>query len=294
MAMDRSLLDRAAAPFSAWQRELVFEKKKYANHKDRGESVRRDVSVRQRELLAAVSSGPVALGRYLRGKLDLGEKAAIGAPVFQRPKLTPGEYVNPPVPLETELGAAWADDVSPKEASRSAFWLLSHIDWIEQGRLGGAASLKEALLEGPGRGGTEGQVRNFLRRTGGLPLIRGKTSVFSDCTLARAWWRHRIASEVAEVTKDEVSAATAHWALHASRPAWERLTMLSLRRLTVMNHSRARAAIVSELARRLRTYGRINEQQVLAMAMAIARLGLRSSLHHVSMEALTRTASVAR
>ena len=294
MAMDRSILDRAAAPFGVWQRELVFEKKKYASRKDEGEVIRRDVSARQRELLAAVSKGPVALGRYLRGKLGVGEKVAIGAPVFQRPKLTPGEYVNPPVPLETELGAAWADDVSPKEASRSVFWLLSHIEWIEQGRLGGAAALKEALLEGPGRGGTEGQVRNFLRRTGGLPLIRGKTSVFSDCTLARAWWRHRLAAEVAEVTQGEVPAATAHWALHSNRPAWERLAMLSLRRLTVINHARARAAIVGELARRLRIYGRINEQQVLAMAMAIARLGLRSSLHHVSMEALTKTATVAR
>ncbi|WP_419861457.1 hypothetical protein [Candidatus Palauibacter sp.] len=292
--MNEAILDRVQAPFSAWQRDIIFEKKKYSTGKDEGAVQQAQVLTRQKKLEAAVSSGPKALGRYLRTKLELGADETIGAPIFPRPKLTPGEYLNPPVLLEAELSGAWADDISPKWGSRAVFWLLCHIEWIEQERLGGASDLNEALMAGPSSGGIEGRTRNFLRRTGGLPVVRGKTSVFSDCTLARAWWRHRLAEEIADATDNEVPAATAHRVLHANRPAWERLVMLSLRRLTVINHPRARAAIVRELAERLRMYGAIDQQQVLAIAVSLARLGLRNSLDHVGTETLAWAAASAR
>jgi len=292
--MNEAILDRAEAPFAAWQRRVIFEKKKYGARQDKGAAQQARVLVRQEKLEAAVAGGPRVLGRYLRAKLEVGVDETIGAPIFPRPRLTPGEYLNPPVLLEAEISGAWADDISPKWGSRPVFWLLCHIEWIEQERLGRASDLNEALMEGPSSGGIEGRIRNFLRRTGGLPLVRGKTSVFSDCTLARAWWRRRLAEEIQEATDNEVSAATAHRILHASRPAWERLVMLSLRRLTVINHPRARAAIVKELAERLRMYGAIDQQQVLAIAVALARLGLRQSLDHVATDMLARTAASAR
>lgn len=45
-----------------------------------------------------------------------------------------------------------------------------------------------------------------------------------------------------------MSRAKAHATLHAEYPAWEELAMLSLRRITVVNQPRARAAVLSRLA----------------------------------------------
>ena len=284
--MNSDLLKRADAPFSAWQQGIVFQARRYRHRKDEGASAREAVRERQRALERAARGGPRALAGYLRERLGVGHRERIGAPALPRP-LTLNEYLNPPLPLETELGAAWsgpsdegkAHRVTPREASQPVFWLLCHIEWIEQNRFG-RGSLAEVFMNGPGRPDLEGRTRNFLRRTGGI-FVRGRTSVFSDCTPARAWWRHRLAREVAAATSDGIPASHAHAVLHASRPAWETLVMLSLRRLVVINEPLARAAIVRELSASLRADGRIDKAQVQRMATALARLGLRSSLAHV-------------
>lgn len=283
--MNEELLGRAESSFGQWQRDIIFVAKEYSRRRDKGEPIRVKIRQRQKALEEAVRSGPGPLGRHLREGLGLDETTSIGAPVFPRWALTPGEYLNPPIPLEVELGEAWADSISPSWASRPVFWLLCHIEWIEQRRLG-VDDLTEILLSAPSRPDMDGRIRNLLRRTGGIPHVRGKISVFSDCTLARAWWRHRLSHEMARVTDGDISAATAHKVLHANRPAWERLIMLSLRRLTVINHPRARAAIVRELNQRLHMFGSIDQHQVKTMAVAVARLGLRHSLDHLRDDAL--------
>ncbi len=283
--MNEELLDRAESSFGQWQQDIIFVAKNYSRRRDKGEPIRAEIRQRQEALEAAVRSGPGPLGQHLREQIGLEESTSIGAPVFPRGALTPGEYLNPPIPLEAELGEAWADAISPSWASRPAFWLLCHIEWIEQGRLG-FHDLAEVLLSAPSRPDMDRRIRNLLRRTGGIPHVRGKVSVFSDCTLARAWWRHRLSHEIASVTDRGVSAASAHKVLHANRPAWERLIMLSLRRLTVINHPRARAAIVRELEQRLHMFGSIDQHQVKTMAVTVARLGLRHSLDHLRDDAL--------
>lgn len=284
--MISDLPKRAEAPFSAWQQGIVFEAKRYKHRKDEGASVREAVRKRQQVLERAAGAGPRALAGYLREQLDVGPRDRIGAPALPR-ALTPNEYLNPPLPLEREVGTAWSgrsdngkqQPVTAREASQPVFWLLCHIEWIEQHRFG-RRNLAEVFLNGPGRPDLEGRTRNLLRRTGGI-FVRGRTSVFSDCTLARAWWRHRLAQEVARATNDGIPASHAHAVLHANRPAWETLVMLSLRRLVVINEPLARAAIVRELSALLRTDGRIDKGQVQRMAGALARLGLRNSLAHV-------------
>ena len=283
--MNERILNRVEPKFSAWQREITFDSKRYRHRKDKGEPIREQVRPLQRVLERQVRSGPAGLARYLRGSLGLEPQEQISAPAFPRMALTPNEYLNPPIPLERELGRAWAKPVSARWASRPVFWLLCHIEWIEHGRLG-AGDLTAALLAAPSNPDLEGRIRNLLRRTGGIPYVRGKTSVFSDCTLARAWWRYRLSQEIEAVTDRDVSAATAHEVLHANRPAWETLVMLSLRRLTVLNQPRARAAIVRELSARLREDGTINKDQVRAAAIAIARVGLRHSVDHLGHTAL--------
>ena len=291
--MKNETVERAEAPFSAWQRGVVFEKKYHRHRPDEGRAVRDKVEARQKALLAAVAGGPTALGPYLRQRLRLDAKAAIQAPAMPRWALTVNEYVEPPLELEMELGRAWAAEIAPGQASKPVFWLLAHIEWIEEGRLG-TGDLRDALTAGRGALTHDQRTRNLLRRTGGIPHVRGKTSVFSDCTLARAWWRHRLAGDVERVTNGAISAERAHRALHANRPSWEQLVMLSLRRLTVINQPRARAAIIREMAKRLQTYGRIHKDQVNAMAITLARLGLRHSLEHLGDDDMARRLARAR
>lgn len=289
--MRNETVDRAEAPFSAWQREIVFKAKDHCHRADEGRSVQEEVGARQEKLLTAVRGGPPAFGPYLRRRLGLDAKASIQAPVLPRPALTEKEYANPPLELEVELGRAWAGEITPSQASKPVFWLLAHVEWIEQGRLG-VGNLRD-ILTGTGNLTREQRTRNLLRRTGGIPHVRGKTSVFSDCTLARAWWRHRLAVDVARVTNGTISERRAHRALHANRPSWEQLVMLSLRRLTVINQPRARAAIIREMAHP-QMYRKIQKDQVSAMAVALARLGLRHSLDHLGDDDIARALARAR
>ncbi len=285
--MDNSTLDRAAESFGQWQAKLIFEKK-YHKKKSRAErrKIIRAVRERQKELKKAVTNGPRGLGRYLRGQIGLGADEEIEAPLLPR-KLTPSEYQQPPLELEEELGGEWQKQIKPRVASMPHFWFLCHIKWIEGYRLGDdGAKLTGAFLAGQRRGNIhESQTRNFLRRTGGI-FVRGNVSVFSDCPLARAWWRHRLATEVFSVTEGTITRNSAHELLHRNRPSWETLVMLSLRQITAINQPKARAAIVHYL--RSRPKGRFDKSDVKAVATALARLGLRRSLNNTPMQELYR------
>lgn len=285
------ILSRAEARFGPWQRSMVFERKRYTHRTDRGASEQANTRLRQKQLIRAVQAGPVSLGGYLRKQLGLGSGDRIGAPELTRSALTVNEYLNPPIELEAELGRAWADKIKPRRASQPVFWLLCHIDWIEQRRLG-SGDLSLFLLNGPREPNSERKTRNFLRRTGGI-FVRGKTSPLSDCTLARAWWRYHLSCEIADASENGIGYEAAHRVFHTSRPVWETLVTDSLRRLVAINHPRARAAIVSQLNRRLSTDGRISPDHVRRMGVALARLGLRSSLDHLDSTVLAEVAAAA-
>ena len=272
---DDALLARTMEPFRDWQRSLVA--------RDREALADRELSAldhNQRELLEAVAGGPAALARYLRAGLGLGADEATGAPPFPRASLTPEQYRNPSAALEAELAAAWEGYVHRGAASQPLFWLLCHVEWIAQGRIDG---LEEALTLG-GRGGDrtpDQRTRNFLRRTGGLPHVRGSVSVFSDCPLARAWWRCRLAGEAARASNGRTDRETAHRALRGA--AWEALAAASLRDDTAaINQPDARAAMVAALARR----DRPSRAEVSKMSSALADCARARSLAHVPWDEL--------
>lgn len=290
--MNRSLVRRTDAPFTEWQRGLIFEPKRHGQWEEAPSEVTGPIRERQSELVAAVTDGPTELVRYLRSRLRLEGDQKIEAPPFPRPELTPSEYKDPPVELEEELGTAWKDALEHRAALASSplFWLLCHIVWIEEGRLGAdGLALEEALLSGADA--REARIRNFLRRTGGLPHVRGNTSVFSDCPLARAWWRFHLANEVNRTTEGRIEAGAAHWLFHLHRPSWEKLVMLSLKRVTTINQPSARAAIAYHLGERVRTNGRFNQKDVEAIATGLARVSLRRSLDHTPLAELYEMAA---
>ncbi len=269
--MNEALVRKTKGIFTTWQQSLVVK-----NLEKQEQSAKREVEQRQLALKEIVSSGPAALAAHLRKELRI-EGADIETLPFPRSALTPAEFVDPPVELETELATAWEGGIEPAAASQPVFWLLLHIGWLEQERFG-TDRLADAFLK---TGQTQdAETRNFLRRTGGI-YVRANVSVFSDCPLARAWWRHRIASATA-ADGESVSFEDAHQVLHRHRPVWETLVLLSLRRLTVINQPRARAALIAELIER----DKPDRETVQQIATALARHGLGRSLEHTPWEEL--------
>ncbi len=281
--MNSPLLDAAGTKFSRWQKEIVFDKGRHGEPNEQNRRVWEPIRERQEALQSAIKAGHASLGAYLRGALHIGDEK-IDAPGFPRDQLTSDEFRTPPVELERELWAAWPG-VRPRLASQPVFWLLCHVEWIEQGRFDQAGHRLEAALVGGGKD-LEAKTRNFLRRTGGIPHERGKTSVFSDCPLARAWWRVHVAEQVAAVPHAGMSADEAHEVLHANRQAWETLARLGLRSVTVISQRTARAAVVRRLKSLLRENGRLGSKDVQSVATDLARLGLRQSPEHTPWQRL--------
>ena len=163
------LLARVGPTFTEWQRSLAARPRDLDSEEARLAHVQR-----QQALVDALSEGSLALGRYLRGRLGLDPASDIGAPLFPREALTPREFREAPTELEAEFAAAWDGHISPAAASKPLFWLLCHLEWIEQGRFG-PDRMHAFFTDGRGRGNTlDSRTRTFLRRTGGLPHVRGK------------------------------------------------------------------------------------------------------------------------
>lgn len=273
------LVDKCGTAFSSWQSRIIFDQRKHGKPAPHNRDILEKVRGRQEELASEVDKGPRQLGAYLRRVLKLGVGDEVDALPFPRDSLTPKEFVKPPVELEEKLGKSW-QALPPRLASRPVFWLLCHVAWIEQGRLGDSRHLiHAALMEDPRAKDSEARTRNLLRRTGGI-FVRGNVSVFSNCPMARAWWRWHLALQVAQVTEGKVSCADAHATLHANDGAWEELAMLSLRRITVVNQCRARAAVVSRLHALLGQHGKLDKNHVKEVAVEFARVGLRRSFEH--------------
>ena len=280
------LVDKCGTAFSSWQRDIVFDQRKHGKPARHNRATVEKVRGRQEELASEIDKGPRQLGAYLRRVLGLGVGDQIDALPFPRDRLTPGEFVKPPFELEVELGRTWRN-LPPRLASQPVFWLLCHVAWIEQSRLGDSGhSVRAALMtEGSPAKDSEARTRNLLRRTGGI-FVRGKVSVFSDCPMAQAWWRWQLALRVEQVAEGRVDRVEAHETLRANHPAWEELVMLSLRRITVVNHPRARAAVVTRLHRRWANTGKLTKTQVKELAVQFARLGLRRSFEYTSLDEL--------
>ncbi len=275
---DGVLLARTRPVFDRWQKDMIFEVALHGQWEAADPQVKALVRRRQQELRSAVDGGYRALGSYLRRKLQIGRYETIGAPPFPRAELAPAEFLQLSAELETELAEAWLGPVGPGLASQPLFWTLCHLEWLEEGRFGVTGKrLHEAFLLGGGGSGRprERETRNFLRRTGGLHAARGARSVFSDCPLARAWWRHRLAEEVERAGSWRTPRATASHVFGADNQAWEQLATSSLRartwHSTCINQPRVRAAIVKRLAERFEQTGSIGRKDVLEIVQAFDR-----------------------
>ncbi len=223
--------------FTNWQRDLI--------RKDEG------LLERQEAMLQALERGPEPFCNYLEEHLAIGSYRNSPKLSLHR-ELTLNEVSNPPVELERELYELWEHELTPNEACLPIYWYIMHTAWIRSLWFG--SDLVKTFVHtsrsasDPMENQVDDRARSVMRRVGGLVEERGKVSVFSDCPMARAWWRRRISISVAEYSEGTLTADQAHIALHKKSAVWEPLVLNSLRRVTVVNNPRIRAAIVAHIA----------------------------------------------
>lgn len=284
--------------YEEWQRHVIWEgpSEEYRDlSSEKAEQARR----RQRNLLESVKSGPEAAATYLAGCVGATDPRRLFGAIPPIPRLTVAELRHPT--MRAEQGITEVLDkfgVSSHEASVPAFWAACHAAWIYHGCFD---DLRDSFLEGSRSDTYEGQVRNLLRRIGGIERVRGKVSVLVDCPLSAAWWRRKAATEAVRVLEEECPEAgithrKAREMLHDT-VVWNQLTGMSVRKLVTLNSSRARAALLFALSERwesLDSMSRKNREAAVVRALkAIGRLSHSYNLDYVSWDRLVSTADAA-
>lgn len=200
----------------------------------------------QQQLLEAINDGRQSFVALLRQKLNLQDIEPERMPNLPR-ELTPGEAYKPPVELELELWELWKSTVSPRNAIKPVYWNIAYTLWIENGLLGNNL-YKTLVPKNPKK--LDAKTRSVLRNMGGLPRVRGNVSAFSNCPLARAWWRckivHEAVNDLNDSSKPKLTFEAVHQALHKNS-IWESFVLNSLRRVAVVNDPRLRFAIIEYL-----------------------------------------------
>lgn len=302
-----ALVDEVA--YQSWQQHIIDEKNRARTAHEQSaagqangtsgqpegssdeQQYRREVNARQLELVAAVAAGPAACSQYLLRQLRVTDEEALRSVVPPLPNpLTASELLRLPRYAEERIAESLAS-VSPAEAATPVFWAACHAVWIEQGNFD---DLVAGFLEGPKADNAEARTRNFLRRTGGLERVRGKVSVLVNCPISMAWWRVRIARDIANAAPEgSLDFGATHTILH-DPTVWAELTGLSVKRLTSLNASNARAAAIFALAQRDSLADgitvKLRKARCQGALRAVARLSHSFNLSTIPWENLLRAA----
>ena len=192
---------------------------------------------RQRVVAEAAAEGTFSLMKYLHNELNTAAgflRPGASIPVPSR-RLSAEEMRRPP-PQAAALIAETLSGVSPSDAASPAFWNAVHLQWAQNSIIDPQWS---RYLVGKDDDAT---TRNVCRYLGGLPHIRGKTSVLSDCPISAVWWQRRMAARVAEVKECDLPEIRLLEILSA---VWPTLSSELVMRVAVMNQPRALAALLT-------------------------------------------------
>ena len=196
----------------------------------------------QKVLADAADGGTAVLMRYLHYELDTASgflRPGVSIPVPPRP-LSAQEMLRPPPQAAARISQTLSD-ISPSDAASPAFWTAVHLQWAQSSIIDQQWSRE---LVGRDDNAT---ARNVCRYLGGLPHIRGKTSVLSDCPISAVWWQRRTASRIAAVEECELTDARL---LEMLPGVWRTLSDELVKRVAVMNQPRALAALLTYYDRR--------------------------------------------
>lgn len=278
-----------------WQADSIFEQKRHKGTPKRElRGLREQITERQRELVRYVDSGTSALTDYMQDKLRITDDLLSVVPSLSR-KMTLDEFRDPTFEIELALAKSMVGQITRAQARQPAFWFVSILEWIRSDML--PANLSEALLVGQSRATQqellEHQTRNFIRRTGGIDVVRGNISVLSDCSVSRAWWRRTIAEDAAQASNGEIDVDSAHRILHAHNDEWEGFALDALRRLPVTSHPHLRAAVLCAFPDAKRGDGAAKRPKLQATARNLGRLGPTASMRHIPWSELRDLAATA-
>ena len=288
------VISRAA--FRDWQKSLIYQGK---HHKHRSEAdqaaVRQATEQRQQVLLEAIEQGPQAVRSFL---CEVPAGSGMGALLDDLPalpcELTESEMSQTTFQVDEQVSNALTDwGISPMLAAESSFWALCHARWIGDEMF--PAGVRRVFAGGEKTASdSEALTRTFLRRVCGLHVVRGNTSVITDCVLSSAWWRYRLANEVSRTLSGEglvLHVQDAHRVLQGS-VLWENFVLCMIKRLASLNAPRARAAVVLALYEHsLRNGGRtVPKETVFGCMQKVAQLGARFSFALVDWTRLRDTA----
>lgn len=277
----------------AWQASLIFEARNYRDqNSDEAAERRESVAAAQGRLVDAVGNGFLATAQYILMALGVenGVQALREVPHLPNP-LTAGEMSHLPAYAEQRLAESLHKALTPSQAANPAVWTICHAAWISRGDFG--SNLASVFCEGPRANTAEARTRNFLRRTGGLRRVRGNTSPLVDCPISAAWWRYRIALEVNEIAGEEgqsLGVPEAHEVLRL-RSVWENLVGMSLKQVTAVSATRARAAAVVAFEQHQRESNGPTRAQVQGAIRELARLSYGHSLWQISWSGLVQAAT---
>ena len=176
-------------------------------------------------------------------------------PQFETIPLTENEFADPP--QDTEASVFNSLRALPQRlASSNAFWASYHLNVIDFGLIE-PSYLAKAQIKETGQARIEKAinsqdikplddcVRTILRRIGGLPEVRGYTSVFQDCRTSRAWWRGFLTEEVHKelgIDRDKI------WRVLRTNRIWEEVMGHVVEKLTVLGDRKIFIPLIGCLA----------------------------------------------
>ena len=203
------------------------------------------------------------------------------------PKLFPGpltEQSFKDMPQDSEQTAynIWAD-VTPRIACRITFWgevTLLHVEygliressWLAMN--GGTTETGEERIElALGKQDVklmDDCVRTIFRRMSGLPMARGRRSVFINPTFGRAWWRERIVNRI--VNREGIrDRAAILQTVRLSQQYWENLVRMLVSQGTVYGSAVVQDAFINSLARFIVEYDKSPLRSASTLNMAMRR-----------------------
>ncbi len=196
-----------------------------------------EYALRQKRLADAADGGTAVLMRYLHDELDTASgflQPGISIPVPPRP-LSAQEMLRPP-PQAADLISQTLSGISPSDAASPAFWTAVHLQWAQ------SSIINQQWSRGLVGKNDDATARKVCRYLGGLPHIRGKTSVLSNCPISAVWWQQRTASRIAAVGECELTETRL---LELLSEVWGKLSDELVKRVAVMNQPRALAALLT-------------------------------------------------
>ena len=236
--------DHVERNFRAWQQTMVDQK--------RSDNPSVKLIARQQEFVAAATSS-AHLAAYLQNRLDVTPDFVLASPSLQA--VAESEMLNTPFEWEFHVGQQLAN-VTPQQARSSPWWYVCHIAWLRSGVFPDPpdttfkarvnpklTASNRATMPASASKNLDEATRQLLRRLGGLPHIRRSRGVATDPPIARAYWRHRLATEAAVAASDGagISVEGIHQILH--RSSWGRFMDRSRDTYSSLLSPRALAAV---------------------------------------------------